>query len=152
MPRRFVRSLGDSPSQRPRQSFPPRWTARSDDRPAPAIVGSWAAGTLHLWGWDGSHTALPHALQRAFAHPRWDAAANPFVIGHLSSLEVVLPSDERIRPGAVRLPADRAARWLRQLPAGRVPVGLGRLARRRRPVRCVDRRRRPRRAVHPHRP
>ena len=117
MPRRIVRSLGDSPSLRPRQSFPPRWTARSDDRPAPAIVGSWAAGTLHLWGWDGAHTALPHALQRAFAHPRWDAAANPFVIGHLSSLEVVLPSDERIRPAAVRLPADRAARWLRQLPA-----------------------------------
>ena len=57
----------------------PHSSSRPDDRPAPAIVGSWVGGTVHLWGWDGAHTALPNSLHRAFAAPRWGSTANPFL-------------------------------------------------------------------------
>jgi hypothetical protein len=106
------------PSLRPRWPPPSRWAARPDDRPAPAIVGSWVDGSLHLWGWDGAHTALPSALHRAFLAPEWGSSADPFVVGHLASLDVTLPDGEAIRPASVRLPADRSARWLRSLDVG----------------------------------
>ena len=106
------------PSLRPRWPPPSRWAARPDDRPAPAIVGSWVDGSLHLWGWDGAHTALPSALHRAFLAPEWGSSADPFVVGHLASLDVTIPDGEAIRPASVRLPADRSARWLRSLDVG----------------------------------
>ena len=104
------------PSLRPRWPPQAHSSFRPDDRPAPAIVGSWVGGTVHLWGWDGAHTALPNTLHRAFAEPRWGSTANPFLVGHLSSLEVVGDDGEAMRPASVRLPGDRAVRWLRSLP------------------------------------
>jgi SNF2-related domain/Helicase conserved C-terminal domain/SNF2 Helicase protein len=101
------------PSLRPRWPSD-RWSVpRAAAGPAPAIVASWVAGTVHLWGWDGAHTALPSALRLAFDAPAW--RADPFRIGHLSSVEVTLPDDEMIRPASIRLQADRAAGWLRSL-------------------------------------
>jgi hypothetical protein len=76
-------------------------------------MASWVGGTVHLWGWDGAHTALPNALRLAFEAHAW--AADPFRIGHLSSLDVDPPTGEAIRPASIRLPADRAAGWLRSL-------------------------------------
>ena len=93
------------PSLRPRWPPPPRWSARADDTPAPTIVGSWAGGTLHLWGWDGAHTALPNALHRAFEQPRWGSATSPFAVGHLASIDIAVPGGEDIRPASVRVPA-----------------------------------------------
>jgi hypothetical protein len=81
-------------------------------------VGSWAGNALHLWGWDGRHTALPSALHAAFREPHWDPAPNPAATGHLSSIEVPLPDGSTIRPATLRLPAGRAARWLQALPEG----------------------------------
>ena len=121
--------------------------------PAPSIVGSWVDGTLHLWGWDGAHTALPNALHRAFDEPRW-ARREP--VRHRPPLLARRRAARRrarcARP-SVRLPADRAARWLRAIPAGattqrlasRWLAAVARLA-------AVDRRGRARRAAHPHRP
>ena len=106
------------PSLRPR--WPPRRSvserlAATRARPAPTIVGSWAGGALHLWGWDGEHTALPAALEATFRRPVWPA--DPLRLGHLATLQVPLPDGRIVRPAAVRLPADRAAAWLQSLPS-----------------------------------
>ena len=116
------------PSLRPRWPQQARWPARTDERPAPSVIGSWVGGTLHLWGWDGAHTALPSALHRAFAEPRWAGTANPFLIGHLSSLDVARADGDDMRPASVRLPADRAARWLHARPNGATTDSLRWLA------------------------
>ena len=76
-------------------------------------MASWRDGALHLWGWDGAHTALPNGLYHAFTI--W--ADSPLRHGHLASVEITLPDGETMRPSTVRLTADRAARWLRALPA-----------------------------------
>ena len=57
------------PSLRPRWPAE-RWaSARAPAGPAPTVVASWVDGGLHLWGWDGAHTALPTGLRRAFDTP-----------------------------------------------------------------------------------
>jgi hypothetical protein len=76
----------------------------------PTIVASWVDGGLHLWGWDGAHTALPTGLRRAFDTPTW--RVDPFQVGHLSSVEVRLPDGDTIRPATVRMPSTQVARWL----------------------------------------
>ena len=54
-------------------SVRPRWPAAAGlgERATPpraiAVVASWRDGALHLWGWDGVHTAVPNALHRTFA-------------------------------------------------------------------------------------
>jgi SNF2-related domain/Helicase conserved C-terminal domain/SNF2 Helicase protein len=77
------------------------------------VVASWVDGTVHLWGWDGVHTALPNGLRLAFDRAAW--RVDPFRIGHLSSLAVTLPDGATIRPASIRLPAARAAGWLGSL-------------------------------------
>ena len=57
------------------------------------VSASWVDGTVHLWGWDGVHTALPNGLRLAFDRAAW--RVDPFHIGHLSSLEVTLPDGAR---------------------------------------------------------
>jgi hypothetical protein len=112
------------PSLRPRWPSD-RWSVpRAAAGPTPAIVASWVGATVHLWGWDGAHTAVPSALRLAFDTPAW--RADPFRIGHLSSVEVTLPGGEAIRPASIRLPTDRAAGWLRSL--GPAELGTDSLA------------------------
>ena len=76
----------------------------------PAVVASWVDGGLHLWGWDGAHTALPTGLRRAFDTPAW--RVDPFQVGHLSTVEVQLPDGDLIRPATIRMPGGHGARWL----------------------------------------
>ena len=98
------------PSLRPRWSTE-RWAAaRAPAGPVPTIVASWVDGGLHLWGWDGAHTALPTGLRRAFDTPTW--RVDPFQVGHLSSVEVRLPDGDTIRPATVRMPSAHVTRWL----------------------------------------
>lgn len=106
-------------SLRPRWApAPRRWPRATARRPAPRIVGSWCGDALHLWGWDGRHTALPGAVYAALRGPEWDGAPNPAATGHLSSIEITLPDGTAIRPASIRVPAARAARWLHTLPDG----------------------------------
>ena len=69
---------------------------------------------LHLWGWDGAHTALPNGLDRRLRRlgrrTRCATATSP-------SLDVALPDGEHDPPGD-RAPAPPTAprRWLRALP------------------------------------
>ena len=115
------------PSLRPRWPTE-RWAARAPAGPAPTVVASWVDGALHLWGWDGAHTALPTGLRQAFDTPAW--RVDPFQVGHLSSVEVRLPGGDTIRPATVRLPSAHVASWLGALERSRAwRVGLPGLAR-----------------------
>ena len=82
-------------------------------RPAPVVVASWVDGSLHLWGWDGAHTALPNALLTAFDRPAWPT--NPLRLGNLSNVDIALPDGRTVRPASVRLSGERAASWLTSL-------------------------------------
>ena len=118
------------PSVRPRWPQPPGWGERASPPRPIAVVASWRDGALHLWGWDGVHTAVPNALYRTFA--MWPD--NPLRLGQLASIDVALPNGDTMRPATVRLGAANAARWLTRLsPANRSEsvawfVALARLA------------------------
>ncbi len=114
------------PSLRPRWSSSRRLSGeddrRSATRPRPAVIASWIEGGLLLWGWDGEHTALPNALDRAIIGSAWPSTWSG--IGHLTSFDLTLPDGRAIRPAARRMPGGRAAAALVDIDVRRATDSL----------------------------
>ena len=137
------------PSLRPRWPSD-RWSSpRAAAGPAPTVVASWVDGDLHLWGWDGAHTA---AADRPAAGVRHAGLAGrpvphrPPVVGRGPRS----PDGDRIRPASIRMPGEPRE------PAGSVAqrarasrVRLAGLAERGGRPRRGHGRRRPRHAARP---
>ena len=66
---------------------------------------------VHVWGWDGIQTIPPFRLSAGF--PRVGQVGSPVAHGFHSSLDVIAPSGERLRPTSVRLDAIAGLSWLR---------------------------------------
>jgi SNF2 family DNA or RNA helicase len=84
--------------------------------PSAHVVASWQRDAVHVWGWDGTQTMAPFWLSRA--SPWRGRAGSPERYGFHSSLDVVAPSGERLRPVSVRLDAVTGLDWLRAMPVG----------------------------------
>ena len=78
---------------------------------AARVVASWQRDAVHIWGWDGVQTMAPFWLSLGF--PQSGRAGPPARHGFHSSLDVVAPSGERLRPVSVRLDAVAGPGWLR---------------------------------------
>jgi superfamily II DNA or RNA helicase len=79
--------------------------------PAGKVVASWQRDAVHVWGWDGVQTMAPFWLSAGFRGTF--GASPPSAYGFHSSLDVVAPSGERLRPVSVRLDAVAGLGWLR---------------------------------------
>ena len=82
--------------------------------PSVHVVASWQRDAVHIWGWDGTQTMPPFWLSGGF--PRSGRIGSPASYGFHSSLDVVAPSGERLRPVSVRLDAVAGLDWLRAMP------------------------------------
>ena len=82
--------------------------------PSAHVVASWQRDAVHIWGWDGTQTMPPFWLSGGF--PRSGRIGSPASYGFHSSLDVVAPSGERLRPVSVRLDAVAGLDWLRAMP------------------------------------
>ena len=87
---------------------------RSTSPPATGIA-SWQREAVHVWGWDGVQSMAPVWLHSGFRERGWPAP--PANCGYHSSLDVVAPSGERLRPMSVRLDAVAGIGWLRGVSA-----------------------------------
>ncbi len=76
-----------------------------------SVVVSWQRDAVHVWGWDGVQTMPPMWLYSGFRESGWPGS--PSAHGFHSSLDVVAPSGERLRPMSVRLDAISGLSWLR---------------------------------------
>ena len=81
---------------------------------AARVVASWQRDAVHIWGWDGVQTMAPFWLSVGF--PAAGRLGSPSRYGFHSSLDVVAPSGERLRPMSVRLDAVAGLDWLRAMP------------------------------------
>ena len=79
--------------------------------PSAHVVASWQRDAVHVWGWDGVQTMPPYWLVGGF--PPSGRLGPPSHHGFHSSLDVVTPSGERLRPVSVRLDAIAGLDWLR---------------------------------------
>ena len=79
--------------------------------PAARVVATWQRDAVHVWGWDGVQTMPPFWLVGGF--PSSGRSNSPSHHGFHSSLDVVTPSGERLRPVSVRLDAVAGLDWLR---------------------------------------
>ena len=79
--------------------------------PSAHVVASWQRDAVHVWGWDGVQTMPPYWLVGGF--PTSGRLGAPSHHGFHSSLDVVTPSGERLRPVSVRLDAIAGLDWLR---------------------------------------
>ena len=77
---------------------------------------------MHVWGWDGRHTAPTNWLYRGFRAAPWPGS--PLGHGQLGSIDVALSSVERVRPVTARLDPVRGADWLLGIDDGRPDRGL----------------------------
>jgi hypothetical protein len=75
-----------------------------------AVVGTWHRGAVHIWGWDGDRPMPVGWFYGEFRHPRWPDT--PLAHGHLTSLELVAPDGEHVRPSTVRLDPGNGPWWL----------------------------------------
>ena len=99
----------------------PRWPTTAGARAAEdwsdtAAVATWDGRYLHLWGWDGHHTAPTNWLYRGFRVAPWPGS--PLGHGQLGSIDVALSSVERVRPVTARLDPVRGADWLLGIDVG----------------------------------
>ena len=81
---------------------------------AALVVASWQRDAVHIWGWDGVQTMAPFWLSIGF--PSSGRVGPPARHGFHSSLDVVAPSGERLRPVSVRLDAVAGLDWLQAVP------------------------------------
>ena len=81
---------------------------------AARVVASWQRDAVHIWGWDGVQTMAPFWLSVGF--PPTGRVGPPARHGFHSSLDIVTPSGERLRPVSVRLDAVSGPGWLRAVP------------------------------------
>jgi hypothetical protein len=78
------------------------------------VLASWQRDAVHVWGWDGVQTMPPFWLSGGF--PSAARAGSPARHGFHSSLDVVAPTGERLRPVSVRLDAIAGLAWLAAMP------------------------------------
>jgi superfamily II DNA or RNA helicase len=83
--------------------------------PSAYVAASWQRDAVHIWGWDGTQTMPPFWLSGGF--PRSGRIGPPDRFGFHSSLDIVAPSGERLRPVSVRLDAVAGLDWLRAATA-----------------------------------
>ena len=88
----------------------------SSSAAAAQVVASWQRGAVHVWGWDGVQTMPPAWLLSCSR--RAGGAGSPSPYGFHSSLDVIAPNGERLRPVSVRLDAVSGTDWLRRVTAG----------------------------------
>ena len=81
---------------------------------AARVIASWQRDAVHIWGWDGVQTMAPFWLSVGF--PSSGRGGSPSRHGFHSSLDVVTPSGERLRPVSVRLDDVTGLGWLRTMP------------------------------------
>jgi hypothetical protein len=94
----------------------------SRDRAPFVAQGTWRAGALHVWGWNGDAPASAAWLYGGFGSRAWRGDAgwhdSPISYGELTRFELDLPSGRRRSVPAVRLDAFGAAVWLSDTPHG----------------------------------
>ena len=94
----------------------------SRDRAPFVAQGTWRAGSLHVWGWNGDGPASAAWLYAGFGHSRWDAMGgwhdSPVSYGELSRLVLELPDGGQRPVPSVRLDPYGAAVWLSDTPDG----------------------------------
>lgn len=94
----------------------------SRDRAPYVAQGTWRAGSLHVWGWNGDGPAGAAWLYAGFGHSRWDAQGgwhdSPVSYGELSRFMLELPDGGQRPVPSVRLDPYGAAVWLSDTPTG----------------------------------
>ncbi|HWL43089.1 MAG TPA: DEAD/DEAH box helicase [Ilumatobacter sp.] len=96
------------------------------DRAPYVAQGTWRAGSLHVWGWNGDGPASAAWLYAGFGHSRWDASAggstswhdSPVSYGELARFMIELPDGGQRPVPSVRLDPYGAAVWLSDTPTG----------------------------------
>ena len=94
----------------------------SRERAPHVAQGTWRAGALHVWGWNGESPASAAWLYAGFGHSRWDTLGgwhdSPVSYGELSRFSLELPDGSQRPVPSVRLDPFGAAVWLSDTPAG----------------------------------
>ncbi|MFV0307749.1 MAG: hypothetical protein ACK5OX_08400, partial [Desertimonas sp.] len=99
----------------------PRWPTGAGGRAAQdwsetAAVATWDGRFVHIWGWDGRHTAPTDFLYRGFRSAPWPGS--PLGHGQLGSIDLPLTATDRVRPATARLDHLRGPEWLLAIDDG----------------------------------